>query len=112
MTAASVSDAPAWSHDFSRYLTGWRRFVFEAAVLTSATLIFLVSVLPNLADHPAITDDEVWVMSASFKLASDGVFGSEMFRGFFNADQHYFFNLPAHHVAVAAAFKLLGAGVL
>jgi 4-amino-4-deoxy-L-arabinose transferase-like glycosyltransferase len=112
MTAASVSDAPAWSRVLSPYLTGHRRILLEAGVLTASTLVFLVSVLPNLANHPAVTDDEVWVMSASYKLARSGVFGSDMFRGFYHADQTYFFNLPAHHFAVAAAFKVLGAGVL
>src|SRR5918997_785087 len=63
--------------------------------------IFLYSVLPNLANHPAITDDEVWVLSASYKLAEEGVFGSDMFRGFYNADKHYFFNMPLHHFVVA-----------
>jgi hypothetical protein len=89
-----------------------RKRFFEATVLAVAGLVFLVSVLPNLANHPAITDDEVWVMSAADKIARNGVFGSDMFRGFFGADHTYFFNLPAHHFAVAAAFKVLGAGVL
>jgi 4-amino-4-deoxy-L-arabinose transferase-like glycosyltransferase len=84
----------------------------ELATIAIGVLIFLASVLPNLANHPTLTDDEAWVMSASFKLAEEGVFGSDMFRGFFNADEHYFFNMPGHHFVVAAAFKLLGAGVV
>ncbi len=80
--------------------------------MAAAVLILLLSVLPNLANHPTLTDDEAWVMSASYKLATQGVFGSDMFRGFYNADQHYFFNMPGHHFVVAAAFKLLGAGVV
>src|SRR3990170_3380028 len=32
--------------------------------------------------------------------------------GFYNADSHYLFNMPGHHFVLAAAFKVLGAGIL
>src|SRR5471032_3299118 len=54
----------------------------------------------------------MWVFSGAYKLAAHGVFGSDMFAGFFNADSHYFFNMPGHHFVLAGAFKLLGYGVL
>ena len=93
----STAQIDAWSLRLRRHRTA-----IEVIGLAGAVLVFLVSVLPNLANHPPLTDDEAWVMSASFKLARDGVFGSDMFAGFFNADQHYFFNMPGHHVAIAA----------
>jgi 4-amino-4-deoxy-L-arabinose transferase-like glycosyltransferase len=83
----------------------------EAGAIVVAVAVFLVSVLPNLADHPVLTDDEAWVMSASYKLAREGVFGSDIFAGFFNADSRYYFNMPAHHLLVAGAFRLVGEGV-
>ena len=89
-----------------------RPLLLEIAALSLGVLVFLVSVVPDLADFPVPTDDEIWVMSASFKLANEGVFGSDMFSGFFHADSHYFFNMPLHHVVLAASFKLFGAGVL
>ena len=89
-----------------------RRLLLEAAVLTIAVVIFLASVLPNLANHPAITDDEMWVFSSAYKIATEGVFGADMFAGFYNADERYYFNMPGQHFAVAASFKLLGAGVV
>jgi 4-amino-4-deoxy-L-arabinose transferase-like glycosyltransferase len=101
---------PPWRRLWERVAA--RSVVAEAAALSLAAAIFLASVLPNLANHPTLTDDEAWVMSASFKLARSGVFGSDMFRDFYHADSHYFFNMPGHHFAVALAFKLLGAGVL
>ena len=88
-----------------------RRLLIEAAALTLAVAILLVSVLPNLANHPAVTDDEIWVFSAAYKLANEGVFGSDMFAGFYGADEHYYFNMPAQQFVVAASFKLIGAGV-
>ncbi|HXH20540.1 MAG TPA: hypothetical protein VNN10_00830 [Dehalococcoidia bacterium] len=95
-----------------RALAAGRTVLLEAAALAAAVAVFLASVVPNLANHPTLTDDEAWVMSASYKLAREGIFGSDMFRGFYNAERHYFFNMPAHHFAVAASFKLFGAGVV
>jgi 4-amino-4-deoxy-L-arabinose transferase-like glycosyltransferase len=89
-----------------------RRLFIEAALLVLAIAILFVSVLPNLANHPTLTDDEAWVMSSAYKLAEEGVFGSDMFAGFFHADERYFFNMPAHHFMIAGAFKLLGAGIV
>ncbi len=106
---ASIEASP-WER--LRAAVSARPGAYEALALGLAVAIFLASVLPNLANHPTLTDDEAWVMSASYKLATDGVFGSDMFRGFYNADQHYFFNMPGHHFVVAAAFKALGAGVV
>ncbi len=88
-----------------------RRLAIEVVGLAGALLIFLVSTLPNLANHPAITDDEVWVLSSAYKLATEGVFGSDMFAGFYNADSRYFFNMPAHHFVIAGFIKVLGAGI-
>jgi 4-amino-4-deoxy-L-arabinose transferase-like glycosyltransferase len=95
-----------------RVLVRERRLLYEWVAVAAAVAIFLASVLPNLANHPTLTDDEGWVLSASYKLARDGVFGSDMFAGFYQADRHYLFNMPGHHFVVASAFKLLGYGIL
>jgi hypothetical protein len=84
----------------------------EAALLAAGLAVFLVSVLPNLGNHPSVTDDEAWVLSAAYKLATQGVFGSDPFRGFYHADRHYFFNMPAQQFVIAGAMKLLGYGIL
>ncbi|HLF70696.1 MAG TPA: glycosyltransferase family 39 protein [Dehalococcoidia bacterium] len=97
--------------DLVAFCEAHRRPVGALALLGSI-FIFLVSVLPNLADHPTLTDDEMWVLSSAYKLAKEGVFGSDMFAGFYHADTHYYFNMPAHHVVIAAALKLLGYGVV
>src|SRR4051794_37531085 len=102
-----TGDAPArYASPFAR-LTAQvqsRPLLFEGVALALALAIFLVSVLPNLGSHPSVTDDEVWVLSASYKLATQGVFGSDLFRGFYHADQHYYFNMPAQQFVIAGAF--------
>ena len=74
--------------------------------------LYLLSVVPRLADHPIVGGDEGWIISAAAKLAREGVFGSDLFAGFYGADEHYYFNLPLHHLILAGVFKLLGVGLL
>lgn len=93
-------------------LANARPLLWEASLLGAACAVFLVSVLPNLASHPTVTDDEMWVFSSAYQLAREGVFGTEMFAGFYNAEERYYWNMPAQHFAIAAAFKLLGPGLL
>jgi hypothetical protein len=83
----------------------------EGAALAAGLAVLLVSVLPNLGNHPSVTDDEVWVLSAAYKLGTEGVFGSDIFAGFYNADRFYFFNMPAQQVVLAAVMKVIGFGI-
>jgi hypothetical protein len=65
----------------------------------------------NLANFRPVSNDEVWIMSASYKLATQGVFGSDLWAGFFNAERHYFIALPVHHILQALLFRIAGADV-
>lgn len=79
--------------------------------LLALAAVYLATTLPHLADDPIVGGDEGWIISASARLAEDGVFGSGLFRGFYGAEDHYYFNLPLHHLVLAAAFKLIGIGI-
>ena len=83
----------------------------ELGFLVLASLALLLFTLPNLGNFPPPSDDEIWIMSASYKLATHGVFGTDMFRGFWDADRYYLFNMPAHHWVLAGVFKLFGTGI-
>ena len=48
----------------------------------------------NLGNYRRVTNDEVELISVAYKLATQGVLGSDLFAGFFGADQHFFFVLP------------------
>lgn len=65
----------------------------------------------NLGNFPGISSDDAWIMSASHKLASEGTFGSDMFRGFANAESHYFIALPVYHLLQAGLFAAFGTSV-
>ncbi len=94
----------------SRTETPIRRAI-ERAGLLALVIFYLTTVLPNIGDHPIVGGDEGWIISASAKLAREGAFGSDLFAGFYGAEDHYYFNLPLHHVVVAGIFKVFGVGL-
>jgi len=93
-------------------LSGRKLLLLEAGFVLAATLLLLLFTLPNLANHPGPTDDEIWIISASHKLATEGVFGTDLFTGFYRAEDVYLFNMPAHHIVLAAVFKVFGTSIL
>ena len=81
------------------------------AILLILTAFFLAMATFNLENFRPVSSDEGFNMAVADKLAADGILGSDLFAGFFNADQHIFFNMPLQHVWQALVFRLLGAGV-
>lgn len=81
------------------------------AWLGALTAFFLYVVTYDLANYGPVTGDEGWILSASYKLATTGILGSDLFAGFFNADQHYFIALPGQHLFQALFLRLFGPGV-
>src|SRR5918992_909950 len=78
---------------------------------TALSLTFVVVGARNIENFRPVSGDDAWIMSASYKLATQGILGSDLYAGLFNAEQDYFFNLPVHHYFQAAAFRLFGSGV-
>jgi 4-amino-4-deoxy-L-arabinose transferase-like glycosyltransferase len=93
-------------------LSGRKLLYFEIGAVLAAGALLLLFTLPNLANHPAPTDDEIWILSASHKLATEGVFGTDLFAGFYRAEEVYLFNMPLHHFVLAGAFKVFGTSIL
>jgi 4-amino-4-deoxy-L-arabinose transferase-like glycosyltransferase len=83
----------------------------EALFLTVAVIAFLGFTLPDLGNFPGVTDDEIWILNASHKLANEHVFGSDLFKGFWRAEDLYLFNMPLHHFVLAAVFKVFGTSI-
>lgn len=71
-------------------------------------MLYVATVLPALGNDPIAGGDEGWIISSSAKLAREGVFGSNLFYGFYGVEDHYFFNLPLHHLILAGAFEVGG----
>jgi 4-amino-4-deoxy-L-arabinose transferase-like glycosyltransferase len=83
----------------------------EALFLAAAVVAFLGFTLPDLGNFPGVTDDEIWILNASHKLANEHVFGSDLFTGFWRAEEIYLFNMPLHHFVLAGVFKVFGTSI-
>jgi hypothetical protein len=73
--------------------------------------LFLASGLRHLDTVPQVYEDEPWQASTAYKLATHGVFGSDLFAGFFDMDQRYFGFMPLQPLLLATTFKLVGLGL-
>jgi 4-amino-4-deoxy-L-arabinose transferase-like glycosyltransferase len=61
---------------------------------------------------PPVYEDEPWQASTAYKLASQAVFGSDVFAGWNGMEQHYYGFMPVHPLLMALVFKLFGEGLL
>jgi hypothetical protein len=73
--------------------------------------VFLVASVRHLDTVPQVYEDEPWQASTAFKLATQGLFGSDLFAGFYNMDQRYYGFMPLHPLLLAGIFKAVGPGL-
>lgn len=81
------------------------------AVLVLGAIVYLALSLDRLTVFPAVGEDEPWIASAPYKLASKGVYGSDLFAGYYGVDRHNYQQLPLYPLLQAAVFKIAGVGV-
>lgn len=67
--------------------------------------------LHGLANVPRVQEDEPWLASAAWKLATTGVLGSDMFAGFHRMDQRAYGYMPIQPMAMALMLRLVGLGL-
>jgi hypothetical protein len=79
------------------------------AALGAMALFAFVGVR-HLDAVPQVYEDEPWQASTAYKLMTAGVFGSDLFAGFYHMDQRYYGFMPLHPLLLAAVFKALGVG--
>jgi 4-amino-4-deoxy-L-arabinose transferase-like glycosyltransferase len=103
-----VEGGPQWARSAVASIAGAR---LDLLALGAATALLFLFTIPHLANFPVPVDDEIWILSASHKLATEGVFGTDLFAGFYRADEVYLFNMPAHHVLLALVFKVFGTSI-
>jgi hypothetical protein len=75
------------------------------------SLFFAAMAARDLGNFRPVSSDEAEIMAVSYKLATEGVLGSDPQAGFFHAEAHHFLTLPVQHVLQALSFHMLGAGV-
>ena len=74
-------------------------------------LLYWATSLERLAVYPLVGEDEPWIAAAPYKLATEGIFGSDLFAGYYGMDRHHYQHLPAFHLLEAGVFFLGGVGV-
>lgn len=75
-------------------------------------LVYAALTLRHLDRTPAVHEDEPWIASVAWKVATKGVYGSDMFRGYYNSDTHYSGFPPLYPLLLTPVFKVAGVGVL
>lgn len=68
--------------------------------------------LDHLAVFPQVGEDEAWIAAAPYKLATEGVFGSDLFAGYYHMEQQHYQHPPTFQFLLASVFRLAGVGVL
>lgn len=81
------------------------------AILAGCILLYLGVSLRNLEIIPAVYEDEPWQASTGWKLAAQGVFGSDLFAGFYGMERHYYGYMPIHSLLLAVTYRIAGFGL-
>ena len=72
---------------------------------------YLLISLPRLTVFPPVGEDEPWIAAAPYKLATQGVLGSDLFTGYYGMERHHFEQMPVFPLMQAALFRVFGVGV-
>jgi 4-amino-4-deoxy-L-arabinose transferase-like glycosyltransferase len=86
-----------------------RKFVFRAAL--ALVLLYALLALLFLDRVPTVHEDEPWIASTSWSLATRGVFGSPMFKGMEHMDERYYEFMPLYPMIQAVLFWSAGVGL-
>src|SRR4026209_2507324 len=89
-----------------------RQRTHSAAVALLSVLAYLAVTMPRLGVFPPVGEDEPWIAAAPYKLATQGVLGSDLFAGYYDMERHHYAHMPPFPLAAAATFAPLGAGVV
>jgi 4-amino-4-deoxy-L-arabinose transferase-like glycosyltransferase len=106
-------------HNESRRAAGSRAWLIRLrSTLTDERLAFLLIAafallnLVGLDRVPLVNDDEPWIAETGLRFWERGVFASEMFRGFFGAEEHFLLHAPLFCLVTGGAVSLFGHGLI
>ncbi|MGH2543412.1 MAG: hypothetical protein ACRDIB_11465, partial [Ardenticatenaceae bacterium] len=85
--------------------------LWQQLLLLLLLLFYWAVSLTHLTVVPPVYEDEPWQASTGWKLATEGVFGSDMFAGLAGMERRYYGYLPLHPMILAATFRLAGLGL-
>ncbi|HSJ56911.1 MAG TPA: hypothetical protein VLC95_07005 [Anaerolineae bacterium] len=103
-----MNDPACW---MARIVPPLRSPVATRTLLCLLLLAYWTISLRHLTVVPRVYEDEPWQASTGWKLATEGVFGTDLFAGFFDMEDRYYGYMPVHPVLLAAVFRLAGLGL-
>jgi 4-amino-4-deoxy-L-arabinose transferase-like glycosyltransferase len=80
--------------------------------LALSIAVYLSVSLVYLDRFPVVIGDEPATISPATKLVLHGAFGTDLFTGFYRAEQHWFQIMPLFSLLIAGSFKLFGIGMV
>jgi 4-amino-4-deoxy-L-arabinose transferase-like glycosyltransferase len=95
------------AHMARTWLRRWRLRVLLAALICWYGL----ATLPYLSDFPLVTFDEAGIAAPAYKLATQGVYGNDLYTGYYQSEMYTYEYMPLYPLLVAASFKIFGMGV-
>lgn len=85
------------------------RWTLIALSLTVAW--YLLATLPYLADYPLVDWPQMGIAAPAHKLATEGVYGNDLFTGFYRTELRNYEYMPAYPILVALSFEIFGLGI-
>ncbi|MCB9136320.1 MAG: glycosyltransferase family 39 protein [Anaerolineales bacterium] len=73
--------------------------------------VYLFFSLKNLDTLPTVYEDEPFIASTGWKIATEGKFGTDLFTGFYGIENHVFLFPPVYPLLLGGVFHLIGIGL-
>src|SRR5690349_396914 len=71
-----------------------------------------LATLPYLDKYPLVTFDEAGIAAPAYKLASEGIYGNDLYTDYYESETRNYEYMPLYPLLVALSFKLFGGGVV
>jgi 4-amino-4-deoxy-L-arabinose transferase-like glycosyltransferase len=84
---------------------------YATAIVLLILLVYWAVSLENLTAFPPVGEDEPWIAAAPYKLAIQGLYGSDLFAGYYGLERHNYQHMPLFPLLQAGLFRLGGVGV-
>lgn len=80
-------------------------------LVIAAILLFCAISVDHLGSWPPVGEDEPWVAAAPYKLVTQGVYGNDLFAGYYGSEHRLYNLVPLYPMMLAGVFQLGGVGV-
>src|SRR5262245_31924845 len=81
------------------------------SVVAIVLAVYAFVSINHLTVFPPMGEDEPWIAASPYKLATQGIYGSDLFAGYYGMDQHSFHHMRVFRMREALVFKIVGVGI-